>query len=262
MTSTGTRALYLSPTDSLHGDIGLVGSEDVVFLLSKGGETEELLSLIPYLRNRGAYTVAVVCDEGSRLAKAADECLILPFTRELCPFGMAPTISTTSQLLFGDILTVAIMREKGITKEDFVINHPAGKLGRRALMRVIDLMLKEDKLPMSSPDQKLIEVLVELSNKQAGCVLVKDDTNTLLGIFTDGDLRRALQNHGEGVLNRPLSMLMTANPKAISPDLLLTEALKVMEGDQKRPIAVLPVTSGEGKIVGLLKLHDLIQAGL
>ncbi|MCB1114281.1 MAG: KpsF/GutQ family sugar-phosphate isomerase [Chlamydiia bacterium] len=262
MTSTGTRALFLPPVDSLHGDIGLVHPGDFVFLLSKGGESEELLSMIPFLRNRGAHTIAIVCDENSRLAKASDEAIKLPFSKELCPFGMAPTISTTSQLLFGDILTVAVMREKKITADDFTANHPAGKLGKRALMTVKDLMLKGDKIPLAKPDQKLLDVLVELSNKQAGSVLVKDPNHTLLGIFTDGDLRRALQTHGEKVLSQPISALMTITPKSITPDLLLTDALKLMEGYQKQPIQVLPVITPEGKIEGLLKLHDIIQAGI
>lgn len=262
MTSTGTRALFLSPMDSLHGDIGLVHKGDVVFLLSKGGESEELLAMIPYLRNRGAYTVAVVCDSRSRLASAANEVVHLPFSKELCPFDMAPTISTTSQLLFGDILTVAIMREKKVTKDDFSKNHPAGKLGRRALMRVKDLMLQGEKIPFASPDQRLLEALVELSNKQAGSVLVRDAEDKLLGIFTDGDLRRALQNLGESVLKSPLKDLMTPTPKSVTPDHLLTDALKVMEGNQKQPINVLPVIDDQGRIKGLLKLHDVIQAGI
>ena len=262
LTSTGTRALYLSPTDSLHGDMGLVGKGDHVFLFSKSGESDELLSMIPYLRNRGALTTAIVCEPKSRLAKACQERIVLPVEEELCPFNLAPTISTSAQLLFGDLFAMALVEAKQFTADHFALNHPGGKLGRRATMKVKDLMVKGEELPLAEGRDKLIDSLVELSNKRAGCLLIHDGKNHLLGIFTDGDLRRALQNKGASILELPLSELMTRDPKAIESETLLVEALKVMESDQKHPIMVLPVISTERQIEGLIKLHDIIQAGV
>lgn len=262
MTSTGTRALFLSPTDSLHGDMGLVGGEDHVFLLSKSGESDELLSMVPYLRNRGAKTTAVVCEPKSRLALACQGYVALPVKDELCPFNMAPTISTSAQLIFGDLLAIALMQAKQFSADNFVQNHPAGQLGKRAVMRVKDLMLTANQLPLAPASAKLIDSLTELSNKRTGCVLVHDEEVRLKGIFTDGDLRRALQTKGASILEMPLGDLMTANPKATLPNVLLVEALKKMESDQKHPITVLPVVDETQKIVGLIKLHDILQTGI
>lgn len=262
MTSTGTRALFLAPTDSLHGDIGLVREGDLVFLLSKSGESDELLSMVPYLRNRGAILIAVVCETKSRLAKASLEVVKIPLMQELCPHDMAPTISTTSQLIFGDILAVALMKANAFSAADFALNHPAGRLGKRASMRVKDLMLQNEHLPLAHKDALLKDSLVELSNKRAGSLLIHDDHNHLLGIFTDGDLRRALQSRGVSIMDQKLSDMMTQNPKRIEADTLLVEALKIMEGDQKHPIMVLPVVDKDNIIQGLLKLHDIIQTGI
>lgn len=262
MTSTGTRALFLSPTDSLHGDMGIVGKGDYVFLLSKSGESDELLSMLPFLRSRGAETIAVVCESCSRLAKACHYSVPLPVAQELCPFNMAPTISTSAQLLFGDLFAMALMEAKQFTAHDFTLNHPGGSLGKRATIRVRDLMLKEDAIPLACESDKLIDTLVELTNKRAGCVLVQNKVGVLLGIFTDGDLRRALQNKGSAILELPLRDIMTVNPKRIHPDVLLVEALETMEADQKHPIMVLPVVDEKEQIKGLIKLHDIIQSGV
>ena len=262
LTSTGTRALFLSPTDSLHGDMGLVGKEDTVFLLSRSGESDELLSMVPFLRNRGAETIAVVCESTSRLARACQLAIALPIKQELCPFNLAPTISTSAQLLFGDLFAIALMEAKQFSADDFILNHPAGSLGKRALVRVSDLMLTGEAVPLVKGEDKLIDSLVELSNKRAGCVLVHEGSQKLLGVFTDGDLRRALQQTGPAVLEMPLSKLMTKDPIGIGPDARLIEAVQIMEGDQRRPIMSLPVVTPDRKIVGLIKLHDIIQAGV
>ena len=248
MTSTGTRALFLSPTDSLHGDIGLVGKGDFVFLLSKSGESDELLSMIPFLRNREAVLVAVVCNPLSRLAQAAHHVAFLPLKQELCPHDLTPTISTTSQLMFGDLLSICLMKAKNFSASDFAQNHPAGKIGKRALMRVRDLMIKGDQIPLAGAGDKLIDTLVELTNKRAGCVLIQDGIGRLLGIFMDGDLRCALQNRGAAILDLPLQEFMSPNPKKIDPDVLLVDALKIMEADQQHPIMVLPAVDNEGRI--------------
>lgn len=262
MTSTGTRALYLSPTNALHGDIGILKPDDIFVILSKSGESDELMNLIPFVRNQGVKVVCIVSNEDSRLAKASDHVLYVAPERELCPFDMAPTTSTTIQGIIGDVLAIALMRKKNVSVDDFVKSHPAGRLGKRATITVRDLMLKGDAVPIGRPGDKLVDSLVELSNKQCGCILVVDDERRMLGIFTDGDLRRALQNLGVDALESPLEVLMTKKPRSISPDLLAYAAVKEMEANQKSPIMVLPVLDDEKKVIGIIKMHDLIQSGI
>lgn len=262
LTSTGTRALYISPLDALHGDIGIVTEKDVFFLFSKSGESDELLNLLPALRNRQAKTVAIVSNLSSRLAKGSDLTIYLPCKNELCPFDMAPTISTTIQMIFGDLLAVALMNKKQFSLQQFAENHPAGRIGKRIHLKVKDLMVQGAELPLCSPEDKLVTVLVELSDKKSGCVLIVNVEDDLQGIFTDGDLRRSLQNHGAEVLEKSMSDLMTANPKWIDHEKLAVDALKIMEIDQKKAITVLPVLENGKKLVGLIRLHDILQSGL
>jgi len=262
MTSTGTKALALSPTDALHGDIGIVSKEDVFVILSKSGETEELLQMLPFVRNKGAKLVAVISQEGSRLAKGCDLNIVLPFEKELCPFDLAPTTSTTTQLIFGDILAIALMRAKEFSLNEYASNHPGGQIGRRSTIKVSDLMVKGAELPIASPDKKLEEVLSDFSGKRCGCLIVVDQEKKLQGIFTDGDLRRSLQKHGGQVLSQPLSSLMTSEPRSVASHDLAWDALRLMETDQKRPITVLPVLDADSRVVGLIKMHDLIQSGV
>ncbi len=259
--SSGTKALYLSPQDALHGDIGMVVRDDLVFLLSKSGESPELLELCPALRNKGAVLIAVVMNERSRLAQACDRCFVLPAVKELCPFDLAPTTSTIAQLVFGDLLAMAVMRLKGISVSDFIQNHPAGRIGRRNLIKVRDLMVSGASLPLCAPLDVLGSVLVELSNKQCGCICVVDDATRLLGIFTDGDLRRALQKLGPAALGATMGALMTAAPRTTTPDVLAYEAMRTMEADQKHPITVLPVVD-DTRCIGLIKMHDILQSGI
>ena len=262
MTSTGTKALAISPTDALHGDIGIVSKDDVFIILSKSGETEELLQILPFVRNKGAKLLAVVSKEGSRLARGCDFSISLPFQQELCPFDLAPTTSTTTQVIFGDILAIALMRAKNFSLLEYASNHPNGQIGRRSTLLVQDLMLQGEELPVAFPEKKLSEVLNEFSNKRCGCLLVVDQQKKLHGIFTDGDLRRSLEKHGGDVLSRPLSEMMTLSPRAVDPKALAWDALKLMEADQRRPITVLPVLDEDQRVVGLIKMHDLIQSGV
>ncbi|MCB1111964.1 MAG: KpsF/GutQ family sugar-phosphate isomerase [Chlamydiales bacterium] len=262
MTSTNTRAIYLSPVDALHGDIGIVSQNDVFLFFSKSGESDELLNLVPALRNKGVKMIAVVCNPTSRLAKACDSIVTLPMKHELCPHDMAPTISTTVQMIFGDLMAVALMMEHRFSLDDFALNHPAGRIGKRITMKVRDLMITNEGIPLSRPQDKLVDTLVELSNKRCGCVLIVDDKKALLGIFTDGDLRRTLQSNGPEALNSTMETVMTSNPRHIAPDVLATEALKVMEGSGKSEVAVLPVLENGATVVGVIKLHDIIQSGI
>lgn len=262
MTSTGSRALFLSPTNALHGDIGILTPKDLFILVSKSGESDELFSLIPYLRNKGVKILSIVSNPNSRLAKSSDFAMILPLEKELCPFDMAPTTSTTIQSIFGDVMAIALMKDQKFTLDQYAMNHPAGNIGKRITLKVKDLMLTGKKLPLCKAEDKLSDILIELSNKRCGCVLVVDDHMMLRGIFTDGDLRRALQGKGPNVLDLTMEQLMTCSPKYIGPSQLAIDAMHTMESDQKNAITCLPVLEESKKVLGLIKLHDIVQSGL
>lgn len=262
MTSTGSRAFFLSPTNAMHGDIGIVSKDDVFLMISKSGESEELLQMVPFLRNRGVMPIAIVNNANSRLAKACEFSVILPMEKELCPFDLVPTTSAVTQLIFGDVLAVALMSHKNFSLVEYAMNHPAGKIGRRLTLRVRDLMLKGNDVPLCKPTDKLVDTLVELSNKRCGCVMIVDTETKLLGIFTDGDLRRALQKLGSKILEATMLEVMTKTARFVQSSEMASEALALMEADQKRPITVLPVIDEAQKVVGLIKMHDIVQSGL
>lgn len=262
MTSTGSKALFISPTNALHGDIGIVSEKDIFIFLSKSGESEELLHLLPALRNRRVKILGIVSNAQSRLAKASDLFIELPLEKELCPFDMVPTTSGVIQLIFGDLLAIALMRLKNFSLEDYRLNHPAGRIGKRISLKVSDLMLTGSGIPLCKPHDKLVDSLVELSNKRCGCVLVVDDAQILQGIFTDGDLRRSLQRHGASSLHFNMEELMTKTARWIEPHNLAWDAMRQMEGDQKNAITVLPVLDSNKKVTGIIKLHDIVQSGL
>ena len=204
LVSTGTKSVFLNPTDALHGDIGIVSKEDIMVMFSKSGSTTELLTLIPYARAKGATLVGVSSNAKSKLAKETDMHVMLPLERELCPFDLAPVTSTAIQMLFGDTCAVAIMQAKSLTMDQYAMNHPAGRIGKRLILSVKDVMKPLSGLPLAKPDEKLVDALVELSSKGQGCLLIVDDANTLLGVFTDGDLRRSLHEKVERFCKRPL----------------------------------------------------------
>lgn len=258
LVSTGTKALYLPPTNLLHGDLGIISRKDVFVMVSKSGETEELLDLIPFVRRRGATLLGIVSNSESRLAKACDLSISLPLEKELCPFDLAPTTSTVIQLIFGDVLAVALMEAKEFTLEDYALNHPSGLIGKKLTVTVADMMMTGEKLPLCKPEELLVDVLPMLSDKRCGCLLVVDEERHLLGIFTDGDLRRSLQAQGAKVLDRPMGELMTPSALWATKDLLAWEALKMMQKDPKKWILVLPVLH-QGKVIGILRLHDIIH---
>jgi len=257
--STGTRTVFLDPTDALHGGIGILSSRDVFLALSKSGESEELLELIPFVRKKGAKIIAVVSDPTSRLAKASDLIAHLPVMKELCPFDLAPTTSTTIQLIFGDILAIALMKAKQFAASDFAMNHPAGFLGKKSTLKVADLMVKGNDLPLCRGKDLLIDVLHELTSKRSGCILVVDETSSLEGIFTDGDLRRAIFLKKEKALQMSMHSLMTKSPRTTSPQQLAIAALRKME--EEGPVTVLPVIDKK-QVTGLLRMHDILQSGL
>jgi arabinose-5-phosphate isomerase len=262
LTSTGSRAFFLSPSNALHGDIGIVSKDDVFIMISKSGESDELLQMIPFLRNKGVKLMAMINRPNSRLEKACDHSIVLPFEKELCPHDIVPTTSTVTQMLFGDVIAIALMTHKKFSLAEFAMNHPAGKLGRQLTLRVKDLMLTGRDIPTTTPETKLVDSLVELSNKRCGCVLVLDTENHLLGIFTDGDLRRALQKHGPKALEKTVQELMTLTPRLINETEMASNALTLMETDQKHPITTLPVVDAAQKVCGIIKMHDIVQSGL
>lgn len=259
--STGTKALFLSAQDALHGDLGIVTDKDLMVILSKSGESDELLQLLPFVKSRGAEVVAIVCAENSRLSQGADLSVSLPLKGELGPYEMVPTTSTAIQMIYGDVLAMALMQEKGVTLEQFAQNHPAGQLGKRLTLRVKDLMLRGKSLPLCSKEQQLKDVLGELSNKRCGCLLVVDEQMMLEGFFTDGDLRRVLTEHGAGAMEQKMEAVMNPEPRLTAKTQLAYEALVDMEKNPQSPIMQLPVVE-EGKLVGLLRMHDLLQQGL
>jgi arabinose-5-phosphate isomerase len=257
--STGTRALYLPTTNLLHGDIGVLTSEDVVILLSKSGETEELLNVLPHIQRRGAKTIALVSNPHSRLAQLADLKMILPVEKELCPFDLAPTTSTEVQLLFGDVLSIALMKAKGFDLERYGENHPLGAIGKKITLKVDDLMQLE--LPICLPHQKLGDLLNDLSSKKCGCLIIVNEEQEFQGIFTDGDLRRSLQSLGSAVLEKRIDELMTRSALSIQKGERAMNAVKLMQKDPSKWIMVLPVLEQQ-KVVGLIRMHDIIHSGL
>ncbi len=261
LVSTGTKALYLPPTNFLHGDIGILSSHDIMIVMSKSGESEELISLIPFIRKRGAKFLSIVSNPSSRLSKMSDASISLPVKKELCPFDLAPTTSTAIQLMFGDVLAIALMKEKNFILDDYAMNHPAGSIGKKMTLLVKDLMFTGEHIPLCHPQDKLVDVLVELSNKKCGCLLVVDKEKNFLGIFTDGDLRRALQAKGQAVLEAKMEDIMTSAAISVQQDVLAWEAMKIMQKDPKRWIMVLPVLE-ERKVSGIIRMHDIVQSGL
>ena len=259
--STGTKALYLPASNFLHGDIGIISPEDTVVMLSKSGETEELINLVPYIQKRGAKIIAWVSNLQSRLAHQADLSIVLPVEKELCPFDLAPTISTEVQLLFGDALAIALMKQKGFTLGSYGENHPSGMIGKKATIAVKDLMVPLDKLPLCRPSNTLHEILPEFSSKRMGCVIITDENGAFEGIFTDGDLRRSLQAIGPSVLEKKLSDLMTRTAMTAHATEMAWDALKTMQKDSNRWIMMLPVLENR-QIIGLVRMHDIIHAGI
>lgn len=262
MTSTGTIAVYLHPSDALHGGLGIVTSEDVVVALSNSGETDELLSMLPYLKHRHVPIIAVIGNVNSTLAKNADVILDSSVDQEACPLNLAPTTSTTVALSIGDALAMTLMQVKGLTVDDFALNHPAGRIGKRLTIKVSDLMHSGEENPTISETAQWLEVIAALTRWGLGGVNVVDERGRLSGFITDGDLRRALQKIKVSELEHlRCSSIMTREPVVAQPEMLAYEALRLME-DRPRQIAVLPVVNAERVAVGLIRLHDIVRSGL
>jgi arabinose-5-phosphate isomerase len=262
MTSVGTAALYLHPSDALHGGLGIVQSEDVVIVLSNSGETDEIVAMLPYLQNRHVKIVAIVGNVNSTLARKAEAVLDASVDQEACPLNLAPTTSTTVALAIGDALAVTLMKVKGLTTNEFANNHPAGRLGKRLTLRVADLMHGDSENPTIATGSSWVDVVRGISKGGLGAVCVVDDEGNLAGIITDGDLRRAIEQTTHDALGRlTCDDFMTRKPTVATPELLAFDALQLME-NRPSQISVLPVVDGAGKCVGLIRVHDIVRVGL
>jgi arabinose-5-phosphate isomerase len=256
LASTGTPAFFVHPGEASHGDLGMITSQDVVLALSNSGETDELVNILPLIKRLGVPLVTMTGNPRSSLAQAADVNLDVSVEREACPLGLAPTSSTTAARVMGDALAVALLEARGFTAEDFARSHPGGSLGRRLLLHVGDLMHRDERVPAVRGDVVLREALVEMSRQGLGMTAVVDDDGRVTGIFTDGDLRRAL-DRGVDVRTVRVDTVMIAGPVTVTPDLLAAEALALMES---RKINALLVTGADGRLVGALNMHDLLRA--
>ena len=262
MTSTGTAALHLHPSDALHGGIAIVSSEDVVIVLSNSGETDEIIEMLPYLKHRQVPIIAIVGNLNSTLARRAEAVLDASVDQEACPLNLAPTTSTTVALAIGDALAMTLMSVKGLTPDDFAINHPAGRLGKRLTLKVADLMHSGVENPTTEVGSSWVEVVKAISSGGLGAVNVVDAQARLVGVITDGDLRRTIQRLDHAALeNLTGAEIMTRNPVVAQPELLAYDALHLME-DRPSQISVLPVVDGERVCVGLVRLHDIVRSGL
>lgn len=261
LASTGTPSFYLHPAEGIHGDLGMVTEGDVVIALSNSGETGEVLHILPSLRRIGAKLIAMVGNPNSTLAKNSDIVLNVGVTREACPLGLAPTSSTTAALAYGDALALALLSKRKFTASQFAVFHPGGSLGRKLLLTVEDIMHSGTENPLVKADISVQDALFVITDKGLGAVSVVDDDNKMLGVLTDGDIRRGLSK-GVDFLKRPVTELMTASPKTITKEKLAAQALHIMESNHPKPITVLPVVDAENHVIGLLHMTDLVRQGV
>jgi arabinose-5-phosphate isomerase len=262
LASTGTPALFLHPAEGVHGDLGMVMRGDVVIALSNSGETEEIARMLPSLKRLGIQIIALTGNKESTLAKNSDVVLDVGVKEEACPLGLAPTASTTAALAMGDALAVALLDKRGFRPEDFACFHPGGALGKRLLLRVRDLMHSGNDIPTVSEETLIKDAIFEISSKKMGVTAVLDAAGRLVGVISDGDLRRWMEKTektGENLLTKKSEEIMTKNPKVANKDSLAAEAVAIME---KNSITCLIVADAQKKPEGVIHLHDLLKAGV
>ena len=258
LNSTGTAAIYLHPTDALHGDLGMVRKEDVVILISKSGATEEIEKLIPMLKRLGVKLISMSGNPNSSLVKQSDIFLNINVKEEACPHDLTPTSSTTATLVMGDALSVALLQKRGFTAEDFALLHPGGSLGKRLSLKIDEIMTKGDGVPVVKENSSIKDIILEMTSKRLGTTCVVNERGMLSGIITDGDLRRLLEKTMD-VKHLVATDIMSKNPKVTEKDYLASFALQLMENHK---ITSLIVTDGDKKPIGIIHLHDLINLGL
>ena len=258
LASTGTPSFFVHPGEASHGDLGMITGQDVVLAVSYSGETEEVVTILPIIKRIGARLISLTGKSGSTLARAADVHLDVRISEEACPLNLAPTASTTATLAMGDALAVALLESRGFTAEDFALSHPSGSLGKRLLLRVSDIMHTGDEMPVVTPEVSLSDGLVEISKKGLGMTAVAREDGTILGVFTDGDLRRAL-DEGLDVRQTTMSEVMHKNCKTAPPGILAAEAVHLLE---EHAITSLLIADEDNRLVGALNIHDLFRAGV
>ncbi|NDF90599.1 MAG: KpsF/GutQ family sugar-phosphate isomerase [Betaproteobacteria bacterium] len=258
LASTGTPSCFLHPAEASHGDLGMVTAEDVVLALSNSGQTEEIVRILPLIRRRGATLIAITGEPQSLLAQQADVHLLVRVDREACPLNLAPTASTTAAMVMGDAIAVSLLAARGFSAEQFALSHPAGALGRKLLSLVGELMRTGKAIPAVRLDSDTKAAVLEMTKKRLGMTAVVDQQHRAVGIFTDGDLRRALER-GSDFLSQPIADSMHPDPACIGPQALASEAARLMES---RRITQVLVTDTEGVLIGALNIHDLLQAGV
>lgn len=258
LASTGTPAFFVHPAEASHGDLGMITKHDAVLALSNSGETEEILKILPVIKRLGVTLIAMTGNQNSTLATQADVHLTVQVDKEACPLNLAPTASSTATLALGDALAVALLDAKGFAAEDFARSHPGGKLGKKLLTYVEDIMRQGDEIPTCQSGASLFDGIMEISKKGMGFVVIVNDTQHVEGIFTDGDLRRIIYNHSD-LKEVDLLSVMIKSPKASHPQMLADEALKLME---KYKISALPVVDNDNRLLGAINTHDLLKAGI
>ncbi len=260
LSSTGTLSVFLHPGEGMHGDLGIVGADDVIIAISKGGESEEILGILPSIKRIGAKVISLVGDKDSSLAKASDIVIDASVEKEACPINLAPTASTTVVLVLGDALAALLVKLRGFKPNDFALYHPGGQLGKQLLLKVKDIMHAGQESPVAFEDTPIRDALIEMTSKSMGGVNIINREHKLVGIITDGDLRRAIQQH-ENLLELQAKDVMTKNPIRVTGEVMAIGALELME-NRPSQIMVLPVVDEASKVVGILRLHDLVRAGL
>jgi len=258
LASTGTPAFFVHPGEASHGDLGMITSSDVVLALSNSGETNEIITILPIIKRLDVPLIAMTGNPESTLAQAAQASINVGVDKEACPLGLAPTASTTAALAMGDALAVALLETRGFTEEDFARSHPGGTLGRRLLLLIDDLMHTGDALPQVDADTLLSDALVEMTRKGLGMTAIVDGNKKLVGVFTDGDLRRTI-DHKIDLHTARVRDVMTAECKTVHPGMLAAEALQIMDATK---INALPVINDDNELVGALNMHDLLRAGV
>jgi arabinose-5-phosphate isomerase len=256
LASTGTPAFFVHPAEASHGDLGMITAEDVVIGISNSGESTELLNIVPPIKRQGARLIAMTGNEKSTLSRDADVHLDVGVAQEACPLNLAPTASTTAALALGDALAVALLDARGFGAEDFARSHPGGALGRRLLTRMRDVMRTGEAIPTVAPEASIAQAIREITRGTIGMTVVISLERKVLGIFTDGDLRRTVLKY-DNLQGLVVDEVMTRNPRVMGPDKLTAEAVEMME---KYKISQIPVVDGEGRLIGALNMHDLFQA--